>query len=85
MDRLSILLTLMVGAVTTGVPVIAVLAMGFYTWQVIVPTALVGFFVLAWPASYWVSRKIKEQDPNWDESKVEKYRSPLPDSDAPEV
>ncbi len=85
MDRLSILLTLMVGAVVTGVPVIIVLAMGFYTWKVIVPTALVGFFVLSWPASYWVSRRIKRQDPDWDETKVEDYKSPLPDKDAPEV
>ena len=85
MDRLSILLTLMVGAVTTGIPVIAVLAMGFYTWQVIVPTALIGFFVLAWPASYLVSRKIKAADPTWDESKVDEYKSPLPKKNAPEV
>jgi membrane protein implicated in regulation of membrane protease activity len=85
MDRLSILLTLVVGAITTGVPVIAVLALGFYQWEVIVPVALIGFFVLAWPASYWVSRQVKREDPDWRESAKDEVDRVIPERDAPEV
>lgn len=83
MDRLSIFLTLAVGAAVTGTLVIVVLALGWYSWPAIGGAALVGF-LLSWPASYWVSRRIKANDPDWDETRVN--RAPkVPDPDAPEV
>jgi len=64
MDRLSILLTLMTGSVLVGVPVIIVLAMGFYNWQAIVGAIAVGL-LLTWPVAYAISRWIKLNDPAW--------------------
>lgn len=84
MDRLSIFLTLAVGAVITGTLVIAVLTLGWYSWPATVGGAVVGF-LLTWPASYVISRRIKRQDPNWDASKADKAQSGIPDASAPEI
>jgi len=78
MDRLSIILTLIVGATVTGVLVIAVMSVGWYSWLAIGGAAAVGF-LLSWPASYFVSRRIKRQDPNWDETRVDKVEGVVPD------
>jgi hypothetical protein len=84
MDRLSIVLTLIVGSVLTGALVITVLALGWYSWLAIGSAAVTGF-VLTWPASYLVSRRIKRQDPDWDETRADKVDGILPEPGAKEV
>lgn len=84
MDRLSIFLSLAVGAVVTGGLIIAVLSVGWYSWLAIGGAAVVGF-LLTWPVSYLVSRRIKRKDPNWDETKVDRVSTQIPDPTAPEV
>ena len=84
MDRLSIFLTLAVGSVVTGSLVTAVLVLGWYSWPAIGGAAGLGF-LLSWPASYFISRRIKPQDPDWDETKVDRVQGVIPDPSAPEV
>lgn len=67
MDRLSLFLTLIVGSAATGILVIAVLSLGWYSWPAIGGAAAIGF-VATWPASCLISRRIKRQDPAWDET-----------------
>lgn len=81
MDRLSIFLTLMTGAVIAGPIVVTAFALGYYSvWPIAIAVAVVA--LAAWPVSYIISRRIKRQDPNW-------HRRPdgkvLPDPKAPEV
>lgn len=84
MDRLSIFLTIIVGAMITGGLVAIVLSLGWYSWPAIGGAAAVGV-VLTWPASYAISRRIKQQDPNWDATKVDRVEGVIPDPAAPEV
>ena len=84
MDRLSIFLSLAVGSVVTGVLVIVVLSLGWYTWPAIGAAAFIGF-VATWPVSYLISRRIKRQDKGWDETKVDGLERPFPNPSAPEV
>lgn len=84
MDRLSIFLTLVVGATVTGGLVTLVLVLGWYSWAAIGGAAALGM-LLSWPASYAVSRRIKRRDPDWDESRVKQVDRTLPDPNAPEV
>ena len=83
MDRLSIILTLMTGSVLTGSLVIAVLALGWYSWVAIGTAAAVGF-VLAWPAAYAISRYIKRRDARFHPPPAPRD-GVLPDPNAPEV
>lgn len=84
MDRLSIVLALVVGSVATGTLIIAVLTLGWYSWPAIAAAIAVGA-LLTLPASYAISRRIKRQDPNWDETKADKVASSLPATSAREV
>lgn len=84
MDRLSIYLTLIVGAMVTGGLVTLVLSLGWYSWAAIGSAAALGV-ILTWPASYVISRRIKRLDPDWDASKVDRVPSVVPDPAAPEV
>jgi xanthine/uracil permease len=68
MDRLSILLTLATGSVTTGVLVISALTLGWVAWGPILAAVALGW-LLAWPAAYWVSRRIKRNDPHFDHTR----------------
>lgn len=68
MDRLSIILTLMTGAVLTGGLIIAAFTMGYYAWPFILGAAAIGF-LLSWPTAYVISRHIKRTDPKWDETR----------------
>ncbi|MDG4647420.1 hypothetical protein P6F26_03100 [Roseibacterium sp. SDUM158017] len=78
MDRLSNLLTLMTGAVLTGTIVIIAFTLGYYGWVTIFVAAVIGFG-LGWPAAYAISRMTKKNDPNWDETRVERTdRTPRP-------
>ncbi|SHM06984.1 hypothetical protein SAMN05443432_104311 [Roseovarius litoreus] len=83
MDRLSLFLTLATGPVTTGGLVIAAMSMGYYGWPVIGTAAAIGF-LLAWPAAYLVSRRIKRHDPDFDHTR-ENRTGVIPDPQAPEV
>jgi len=83
MDRLSILLTLATGAVTTGVLVIAVLSLGWVAWGPILGAVAIGW-ILAWPAAYWISRRIKRNDPDFDHTRKPE-RKAIPDPDAREI
>ena len=71
MDRLSIVLTLMTGAVLTGGLATAAFSVGFYTWPAILWSAAVGF-ALSWPLAYAISRRIKRDDPDWDETRKDR-------------
>lgn len=83
MDRLSLFLTLATGPVTTGVFVITVMSLGFYSWPAIGGAAAAGWLT-AWPAAYLVSRWIKRDDPEFDHTHASD-QAPLPDPKAPEV
>jgi ABC-type antimicrobial peptide transport system permease subunit len=83
MDRLSLYLTLATGPVTTGVLVIAAMSMGYYGWPVIGTAAAIGF-LLAWPAAYLVSRRIKRKDPDFDHTR-EARSGMVPDPRKPEL
>jgi hypothetical protein len=82
MDRLSIFLTLMSGAMITGALVITAFSLGYYTVWAIAPAALIGF-ALAWPSAYLVSRRIKRRDRAWDHTRIEREATLKPS--APEV
>lgn len=84
MDRLSIVLTLIVGSALTGSLIIAVLSLGWYSWLAIGGAAATGF-LLSWPASYLISRRIKRQDPAWDETRVDNVEGVIPDPSSKEV
>lgn len=84
MDRFSVILTLVIGPVLTGSLVIAVLVMGWDTWPAIGGAAAIGF-LLTWPISYVVSRRIKRQDAGWDETKAKRVPTVVPNPSAPEV
>jgi membrane associated rhomboid family serine protease len=82
MDRLSILLTLVTGAVTTGALVTVVLTLGWVAWGPILGAVVIGW-LLAWPVAYRISRRIKRRDPQFDHGRSP--QSVIPDPDAPEV
>lgn len=84
MDRFSIILTLVVGPVLAGALVIAVLTLGWYSWPAIGGASALGF-ILTWPISYVISRRIKRQDTDWDETRVDDVEGVIPDPSAPEV
>lgn len=82
MDRLSIFLTLMVGAVIAGGIVIAAFSIGYYSFWPVVIAAVVAS-IATWPVSYHVSSRIKRNDPNWHPRP--QARAARPDPDAPEI
>jgi hypothetical protein len=84
MDRLSIFLTLMTGAVLTGGLVVVAFSLGWYGWPPILGAAAIGF-AAAWPVALMISRRIKRDDPSWDETRIERVNDPIPRPGAPEV
>lgn len=82
MDRLSVFITLMTGAVLTGGLAIAFFTFGYYTWQAVAISAVVGF-LLAWPVAYVISRRIKRNDPDFDHTRRKDHT--IPDPNAREV
>ena len=82
MDRLSYLLILATGPVLAGGFIIAVTSLGLYGWTYILSAGGLGW-LLAWPAGYLISRRIKRQDPNFDHKKGSNDGI-LPDPSAPE-
>jgi hypothetical protein len=84
MDRLAILLTMLTGAMITGTLVVVFFSMGYYGWGPVILSVVIGM-VGAWPAAWGISRRIKWQDPGWDETRVEKAPSSIPRPGAPEL
>lgn len=78
MDRLSIMLTPVTGGVITGGIVAILFSLGFYSWAAVATGAVIGC-VLAWPAAYIVSRKIKNEDPFWTRARAQDVRGGLPE------
>lgn len=83
MDRLSLLLTFMTGAVLVGSFVIVVFALGMFSMTTLFIAAVAGL-LLTWPAAYVISRKIKREDPGWDETRLKRTDS-VPRPSDPEV
>lgn len=84
MDRLRIYLTLIVAPMISGGLMIAVMSLGWYSWAAIGGAMVLGL-LLTWPVSHVISRRIKRQDPNWDETKIDRVKGVIPDPSAPEV
>ncbi|ROU03586.1 hypothetical protein [Histidinibacterium lentulum] len=84
MDRLSIVLTLMTAAVISYAVGVVLLMFGYYTWWAFAGSWTVGF-ILCWPAAYWISRKIKANDPFWNEKRKDEVDGWVPDPDHREV
>ncbi|MCF6444023.1 hypothetical protein [Nereida sp. MMG025] len=84
MDRLSLILSLAVGAVITGGFTIIVLSLGYYNWYAIGGAAILGF-ALSWPSAYLISRRIKRQDPEFDHTRVRDVDVVIPERNAREV
>lgn len=77
MDRLSIILTLMTGAVLTGALAVTAMAFGWYGWLPLLGSAAIGI-LLSWPVAYLISRRIKREDPNWSAKAAQKGPFPKP-------
>lgn len=77
MDRLSLILSLVSGSLITGALVITVLTLGYYNWWAIGGAVVVGF-ALAWPSAYLVSRRIKNNDPEWSPHRDPFEHGPIP-------
>ena len=63
MDRLSIIMTLPIGATIVGVLVIALLSTGMFGWTSLAMSVIAGMIV-TWPVSYLISRRIKRKGTN---------------------
>ena len=84
MDRLSLFLSMMSGAAITGALAVTVMSLGYYNWWAIGGAAVVGF-AMAWPSAYFISRRIKAQDGNWEPPHDPKRHAPIPPRNAREV
>ena len=84
MDRLSIILSLLSGALITGALVIAAFSLGYYNWWAIGGSAVIGF-AMAWPSAYYVSRLIKKRDPEWSPDQKPMDKGPIPKRNAKEI
>ncbi|WP_261398810.1 hypothetical protein [Leisingera daeponensis] len=54
------------GACIAGALIIAAFTLGFYSWQSIAVCAVVAALA-AWPAGAFLTRRIKRDDPAWDD------------------
>ena len=84
MDRLSLYLSLMSGALITGSLAILFFSLGWYNWWAVGAAAIIGW-AMAWPSAYLVSRRIKKADALWDPPHDPARHAPIPPRDAPEV
>ena len=83
MDRLSLVLTFMTGSVLVGSFVIMLFAFGIFSLTTLFFAGAAGL-LLAWPAAYVISRKIKRDDPGWDETRLDRTDG-VPRPGTPEV
>jgi len=84
MDRLSIILSLLSGAMITGALVVTAFTLGYYNWWVIGGGALIGW-LLAWPSAFLVSQRIKRRDTEWSPDRDASDYAPVPKLNAKEV
>lgn len=84
MDRLKIVLFLIVGPMLSGTLLIVVLSLGWYSWAAIGGATALGL-LLTLPVSHFISRRIKRQDPDWNDAGKDQATGILPDPSAPEV
>ncbi|MFW2544348.1 hypothetical protein ACN2XU_17065 [Primorskyibacter sp. 2E107] len=84
MDRLSLYLTMMSATGIAGAFVIGFFTFGWYTWQAIAMSVVIGALT-GWPAAKLVSRYIKDNDPLHNPPKGAKDHSLIPSPNAPEV
>lgn len=84
MDRLSIILSLMSGALITGALVVTAFTLGYYNWWVIGGSAILGW-LLAWPSAFLVSQRIKRRDTEWSPDRDPSEYAPVPKFGAKEV
>lgn len=56
------------GACIAGTLIIAAFTLGYYSWQSIAVCVVIAALA-AWPAGAWMTRKIKRDDPAWDEGR----------------
>jgi putative flippase GtrA len=84
MDRLSIFLTIPIGAVIVGTLAVGVLTFEMYGWPPLIAAFVIGN-LLTWPISYLVSRRIKRKDPDWRDEKVDETEGLIPRPGAKEV
>ncbi len=75
MTRLGLLMFLSIGVAIPGALIIVVLAFGFVNAGAVVAAGLVGL-ALALPASQWIARQTKAQDPEWDELRERARKAP---------
>ncbi|MCB1365681.1 MAG: hypothetical protein KDK02_16310 [Rhodobacteraceae bacterium] len=66
MHRLRVYLAVLSGACIAGAALIAAFALGYYDWIAIALSGALGV-VLAWPSGIWLARRIKRDDPAWDQ------------------
>lgn len=83
MDRLSIILTLMSGAVLTEAFTITAFSLGHYSWFAVLPSAGLGY-ALSWPTAYAISRLTKRNDPTWDHTRADRTDA-IPRINEPEM
>ncbi len=84
MDRLAIYLAVLSGASVAGALLIAAFTLDYYNLWAFVVCGVVGLIV-AYPMGYWMSRRIKRRDPNWNHRKGRQSDGILPDPKAPEI
>ncbi|RKF16091.1 hypothetical protein D6850_00515 [Roseovarius spongiae] len=70
MDRLAIFIAVIGGSSIAGALVIAAFSLGYYGYWVIAACVIAGL-VMAWPTGYLVARRIKREDPAWNERRNE--------------
>jgi hypothetical protein len=67
MFRLRYVVALMTNAVVVGSLIILVLSLGWVGWLPVFGAIALGF-VLSWPLAVLVTRRIKTEDPAWNET-----------------
>lgn len=67
MFRLRYVIVLMTNAVLVGTLLIVALSLGWVGWLPVFGAVALGF-ALSWPAARLVSRRIKTDDPGWNEN-----------------
>jgi putative flippase GtrA len=83
MDRLNLFILLAAGGAIPGALVIIVLSAGYYAWPPIVAATVIGCLI-AIPTCYWISRRIKRKDPDWN-TRRNPDPGPMPRPGTPEL
>jgi uncharacterized membrane protein YfcA len=68
MHRLRTYMAILAGSCIAGAAIVAALALGYYSWVALAVSVVIGA-ALSWPTGIWLARRIKRDDPAWDESR----------------